>query len=401
MSTILRTIGIDISKDWLDAFAAPEGKAARFSNDSAGFRKLIVWVGSEVDRIAYEPSGAFHRDLEDTLLKAGLPLYAINPFQVRSFARSLGRRAKTDAVDARMLASMAAAIEDLRPTEARSEGQRALAELQQIRDALRKDRVATINRGKHLRTPMGKRLNKQRLRQVDRQLKLIDAEIRRRLGEEKTLERRAEILTSIPGISDITAAGLIVLMPELGTLTGARAASLAGLAPITRESGHWKGRSFIQGGRHRVRRLLFMPALVAVQHNPDLKRKYEALVAKGKPPKVALTAVMRKLLLLADAPAQRAASASSMCSPAPGKGLRAWMWQTRPMSRMPEGFASTDTPCATRARTARRTFSWWQPRKLVHCGRVNTPPWRQAKAIHSARRPVQPKGPSASSRPFR
>ena len=300
MSTILRTIGIDISKDWLDAFAAPEGKAARFSNDSAGFRKLIVWVGSEVDRIAYEPSGAFHRDLEDTLLKAGLPLYAINPFQVRSFARSLGRRAKTDAVDARMLASMAAAIEDLRPTEARSEGQRALAELQQIRDALRKDRVATINRGKHLRTPMGKRLNKQRLRQVDRQLKLIDAEIRRRLGEEKTLERRAEILTSIPGISDITAAGLIVLMPELGTLTGARAASLAGLAPITRESGHWKGRSFIQGGRHRVRRLLFMPALVAVQHNPDLKRKYEALVAKGKPPKVALTAVMRKLLLLAN-----------------------------------------------------------------------------------------------------
>ena len=152
---------------------------------------------------------------------------------------------------------------------------------------------------------MGKRLTRQRLRQIDRQLKLIDAEIRRRLEEEKTLERRAEILTSIPGISDITAAGLIVLMPELGTLTGARAASLAGLAPITRESRHWKGRSFIQGGRHRVRRLLFMPALVAAQHNPDLKRKYEALVAKGKPRKVALTAVMRKLLILANALVQQ------------------------------------------------------------------------------------------------
>ena len=279
MSGILRTVGIDISKDWLDAFAAPEGRASRFSNDSAGFRKLIAWIGSGVGRIAYEPSGPFHRDLEDTLLKAGLPLYAINPFQVRSFARSLGRRAKT---------------------EASSEGQRDLAEFQQIRDALCKDRVATINRGKHLHTPVGKRLNKQRLTQIDRQLKLIDAEIRRRLGEEKALERRAEILTSIPGISDITAAGLIVLMPELGRLTGARAASLAGLAPITRESGHWKGRSFIQGGRHRVRRLLYMPALVAVQHNPDLKRKYEALVGKGKPPKVALTAVMRKLLVLAN-----------------------------------------------------------------------------------------------------
>ena len=230
MSTILRTVGIDISKDWIDAFAAPEGRAARFSNDGAGFRKLIAWVGSGVDRIAYEPSGPFHRDLEDTLLKAGLPLYAINPFQVRSFARSLGRRAKTDAVDARMLAIMAAAIEDLRPTEPRSEGQRDLAELQQIRDALRKDRVATLNRGKHLRTPVGKRLTKQRLRQIERQLKVIDAEIRQRLGEEKTLERRAEILTSIPGFSSVTAAGLIVHMPELGTMTGTPAARAAGVS---------------------------------------------------------------------------------------------------------------------------------------------------------------------------
>ncbi len=305
MSSILRTVGIDISKDWLDVFAAPEGRASRFSNDRAGFRKLIAWVGSGIDRIAYEPSGPFHRDFEDTLLKAGLPLYAINPFQVRSFARSIGRRAKTDAVDARMLATMAAAVENLRPTEARSEGQRDLAELQQIRDALVRDRTATTNRGKNLRTPVGKRVTKQRLRQIDRQLKLIDAEIRQRIGEEQEMERRAEILTSIPGISDITAAGLIVLMPELGMLTRARAASLAGLAPVTRESGHWKGRSFIQGGRHRVRRLLFMPAVVAVQHNPDLKRKYEALVAKGKPPKVALTAVMRKLLVLANALVQQ------------------------------------------------------------------------------------------------
>ena len=186
------TVGIDISKAWLDAFAAPEGRASRFSNDPTGFRKLIAWIGSEIDRIAYEPTGPFHRDFEDTLLKAGLPLYPINPFQVRSFARSLGGRAKTDAVDARMPATMAAAIE--------------------------------------------------------RQLKRVDAEIQQRLQAEETLERRAVILTSIPGISDITAAGLIVHMPELGTLTGARAASLAGLAPVTRESGSWKGRSFIQGG---------------------------------------------------------------------------------------------------------------------------------------------------------
>ena len=305
MRSILRTVGIDISKDWLDAFAAPEGRVSRFPNNSAGFRKLIVWIGSGIDRIAYEPTGAFHRDFEDTLLKAGLPLYAINPFQVRSFARSIGRRAKTDAVDARMLAIMASAIEDLRPTEARSEGQRELAELQQIRDALVRDRTAITNRARNLRTSVGKRVTRQRLRQIDRQLKLIDAEIRQRIGEEKEMERRAEILTSIPGISDITAAGLIVHLPELGMLTRSGAASLAGLAPVTRESGNWKGRSFIQGGRHRVRRLLFMPALVAAHHNPDLKRKYEALLAKGKPRKVALTAVMRKLLVLANALVQQ------------------------------------------------------------------------------------------------
>ncbi len=305
MSSILRTVGIDISKDWLDAFAAPEGRASRFPNDRAGFRKLIAWIGPGVDRIAYEPTGAFHRDFEDTLLKAGLPLYAINPFQVRSFARSIGRRAKTDAVDARLLAIMASAIEDLRPTEARSEGQRELAELQLIRDALVRDRTAITNRGRNLRTPVGKRVTRQRLRQIDRQLKLVDAEIRQRIGEEQEMERRAEILTSIPGISDITAAGLIVHLPELGMLTRSRIASLAGLAPVTRESGNWKGYSFIQGGRHRVRTLLYMPAVVAVQHNPDLKRKYEALVARGKPSKVALTAVMRKLLVLANALVQQ------------------------------------------------------------------------------------------------
>ena len=298
--SILHTIGIDISKDWLDIFAAPEGRASRFSNDPTGFRKLIAWIGSGVDRIAYEPTGPFHRDFEDALLKAGLPLYAINPFQVRSFARSLGRRAKTDAVDARMLATMASAIEDLRPTRSKSEGQRDLAELQLVRDALVGDRVAITNRGKHLRIPVAKQLNQQRLKQIQRQLKRINTEIRKLLQAEEALERQREILTSIPGISDVTAAGLIIHMPELGTLTGSRAASLAGLAPVTRESGSYKGRSFIQGGRHHVRRLLYMPAVVAIRCNPDLKRTYAALVAKGKPPKVALTAVMRKLLVLAN-----------------------------------------------------------------------------------------------------
>ncbi len=301
MRSILRTVGIDISKDWLDAFAAPEGRVSRFPNDSAGFRKLIVWIGSGIDRIAYEPTGAFHRDFEDTLLKAGLPLYAINPFQVRSFARSIGRRAKTDAVDARMLSIMASAIEDLRPTEARSEGQRELAELQQIRDALVRDRTAITNRARNLRTSVGNIVPPISLDSTLANLPGSRGEEARDVSE----YGRAGFDEEPRSAGRPAEAGLIVHLPELGMLTRSGAASLAGLAPVTRESGNWKGRSFIQGGRHRVRRLLFMPALVAAHHNPDLKRKYEALLAKGKPRKVALTAVMRKLLVLANALVQQ------------------------------------------------------------------------------------------------
>jgi len=238
-------------------------------------------------------------------VKAGLPLYAINPYHVRCFARSRGRRAKTDAVDARTLATMAAAIDNLRPTAAKSQTDRDLSELQLVRDALVADRQAIGNRGKHLRHPIAKRLNKQRLTQIDRQLKRVETEIRKLLESREDLKRRFEILTSIPGIADITAAGPIAHIPALGRLTGPRAASLAGLAPVTREAGTWKGRSFIQGGRENVRRLLYMPAVAAIRCNPDLGEKYTALREVGKPAKVAITAVMRKLIVLANALVQQ------------------------------------------------------------------------------------------------
>ena len=180
-------------------------------------------------------------------------------------------------------------------------GDRDLAELKLVRDALVNDRKGIGNRGKHLRHPLAKRLNKERLAQIKGQLKKVDAEIRKLIGEREDLQRRFEILTSIPCVADITAAGLITHMPELGTMTGPQAASLAGLAPVTRESGAWKGRSFIQGGRQEVRRLLYMPAVAAIRYNPTLGAKYIALRDAGKPPKVAITAVMRKLIILANA----------------------------------------------------------------------------------------------------
>ena len=179
---------------------------------------------------------------------------------------------------------MGAAV-DLRPTAASSSVQRALEALQVARDALVKDRTAALNRQKQVRHRLLKQQHKHRLAQLDRHLAAIDTEIGKRLAEDEGLARRAEILTSIPGVSHVTAAGLLTQMPELGRLDAKAVASLAGLAPVTRQSGAWQGRSFIQGGRARARRLLYMPALAAIRYNPDLRAKYRQLVAEGKPRK--------------------------------------------------------------------------------------------------------------------
>ncbi len=251
------SVGVDISKAHLDAYRAPDGTAARFTNDATGFKALIAWIECPVRAVTYEPKGHWHRAFEEALLTAKLPLARVNPLQARRFAQAIGQRAKTDAVDARVLAQMGTAL-DLRPTERTSPAWRALEELQVARDALIRDRTAALT-------------------------------------------RRAEILTSIPGVSRITATGLLIQMPELGRLDAKAVASLAGLAPVTRQSGTWHGQSFIRAGQAQVRRILYMPAVTAMRCNPDLRAKYRQLVAQGKPGKVALVAVMRKLLVLANA----------------------------------------------------------------------------------------------------
>ena len=214
--------------------------------------------------------------------------------------RRWAKRRKRDAADAMVLARMGAAL-DLRLVEPPSTAQRDLAELKTARDALTRDRTAVIHRRSAAHHPLVKRQLKRRLEQIERQIKALTAEMGKLIAADDMLSRRAEILISIPGIAAVTAAALITEMPELGQLDAKAAASLAGLAPVTRESGRWKGRSFIRGGRWRARRSLFMAALTATTYNPELARKYQDLRARGKPAKVALTAVMRKLLVLANA----------------------------------------------------------------------------------------------------
>lgn len=294
------TIGIDISKDFLDCHSLSDKQELRLVNDKTGFASLVKWLKHyTVERIVYEATGAYHRGLETALGAAGLPLCKVNPLQARRFAQSTGTRAKTDRVDAMILARMGVALApDITP--APSKIMNDLKVLYVARQALVKDRTAAKNRGKHLQLALLKHQNKARLKQIKAQLTAIDAAIEAIIREDEELSQRFDVVLSIPGIGQVAAFALLIDMPELGTLEPRQAASLAGLAPITRQSGQWRGRSFIGGGRAKLRNALYMPALVAIRFNPDMKAKYQALTEKGKPAKVAITAVMRKLIILAN-----------------------------------------------------------------------------------------------------
>ena len=294
-------LGVDISKASLDVHLVPTGETQQFANNTVGFRRLIAWLrGRPAGRVVYEPTGAWHRDFERVLGNAGLPLSRVNPLQARRFAQALGQKAKTDAVDARMLAAMGQVL-DLPRSRPPSQWQSELRELHTARLALAKDRTATQNRQKQACLPLVKRQCASRLRHIERQLKALEAEMLKHIKADSAQARALEILTSIPGIGAITAVAVLAEMPEIGSLDSKAAASLAGLAPVTRQSGTWQGHSFVQGGRRRLRQALYMPAVSAISCNPDLARKYRQLCSAGKPPKVAITAVMRKLLLLANA----------------------------------------------------------------------------------------------------
>jgi transposase len=295
------TIGVDISKDFLDVHRLPDDKARRFDNSKAGHKALIRWLSeTPVARIVYEPTGPYHRSFEQVLAKAGMPLAKVNARQARRFAEATGKLAKTDRADAAMLARMGVALAlAVRPVS--SEMLSELNELHLARKALVKDRTAAKNRAKILSLSLLKQQNTQRCKQIDTQITAIETEIQERIAEDEQLAERLAILESIPGISKITAFTLLIEMPELGSLDGKQAASLAGLAPVARQSGRWTGRAFIRGGRAGLRQALYMPALVAARFNPALKAQYRKLIDAGKPAKVAITAIMRKLIVLSNA----------------------------------------------------------------------------------------------------
>jgi transposase len=205
------SIGVDISKDHLDAHRMSDGSHRRFVNDKAGHAALIAWVTEPNTRIVYEPTGPYHRALERRLANAGFALVKVNPRQARRFAEATGKLAKTDRLDAAMLARMGAVL-DLEARPVRNAVLNDLKDLSMAREALLRNRTAAKNRAKTLTLPLLKRQNAEQFRQIERQMAALEREIMARIAAEPDLARRFAVLTSIPGVADITAFALIIDM---------------------------------------------------------------------------------------------------------------------------------------------------------------------------------------------
>jgi transposase len=295
------TVGIDVSKDRLDVHVLPEGVAFAVARDGAGLADLVTRLRPlEPDRVALEATGGFETVAAAALAGAGLPLVIVNPAQVRHFAQALGKRAKTDPIDAAMIARFVAATRpELRPLP--DAATQLLSDLVARRRQIIEMIVSEKNRARRTSVQRIARSIARLIKALEKELAEIDAEIDTGVRGSPAWRETEDLLASVPGVGAITARTLIAEMPELGTLDAKRIASLAGLAPYTRQSGRWIGRSMIGGGRKSVRSALFLAALVAARHNPVLKAFRDRLIAAGKPKMVALIAVARKLLTILNA----------------------------------------------------------------------------------------------------
>jgi transposase len=294
-------VGVDVSKDRLDVHVLPSGEAFAVGRDGEGLVALVerlkplgLWL------VAVEATGGLETVVAAALAGAGLPLVVVNPAQVRAFAQALGKRAKTDPIDAAVIARFVQATRpDVRPLP--DEATRLLADLVTRRRQIVQMIGAEKQREKRLTEPRLRRSIARLVAALQKELTELDGEIDDQIRGSPAWREAEDLLRSVPGVGPVIARTLMAELPELGSLDRRQIAALAGLAPFTRQSGRWKGKSFIGGGRASVRTALFMAALVAARHNPTLKLFHQRLVAAGKPKLVAIIATARKLLTLLNA----------------------------------------------------------------------------------------------------
>lgn len=295
------TVGIDVSKDHLDVHIRPSAEVFVVPRDGAGLATLVDRLKAVAPSlVALEATGGLEAIAVAALIGAGLPVVVVNPAQVRSFARALGKRAKTDPIDAAVIAHfVAATAPEIRPMP--DAATRLLADLVARRRQIVEMIGSERQRLRHAPPIRVKRSIERLLRALEKELADLDHDIDGAVRASPAWREAEDLLSSVPGVGPVTSRSLIAELPELGTLDRKKIAALAGLAPFTHQSGAWKGKSFIGGGRTAVRTALFMAALVATRFNPVLKAFYQRLLAAGKPKMLALIAVARRLLTILNA----------------------------------------------------------------------------------------------------
>jgi transposase len=293
-------VGIDVCQKYLDVYIRPAGKLFQVTNDENGIAELIkILTEIKPELIVFEATGGMELRAAIELTQAELAVAIINPRQARDFAKATGQLAKTDAIDARILAHFADAI---RPQvrAIKDESSRQLQDLVQRRRQISDMITAEKNRlrGKTHSVQSG---IKEHIKWLEAQLKEIESQIKDAIASDEDWQQQQQLLTSVPGVGEVVATTLISSLPELGKLSHKSISYLVGLAPLNRDSGKSRGKRRIWGGRANVRCVLYMAALVAVRFNPVIKNFYQRLLDQGKLKKVALTACMHKLLILLNA----------------------------------------------------------------------------------------------------
>lgn len=298
-STEKRCVGIDVSKRHWDV--AADGRVRRFEAGPAGLGELTAWLDEvKPTLVCLEATGGYETLLVEELHRRGVPVAVVNPSQVRHFARATGQLAKTDAIDARVLAHFARSI-DPPPSEPESENQRRLKSLRTRRQQVQQTLTQEKNRLGTAPDEESREWIRHSIGFLQEQLAQIDQRLAEATQADPQFRRRCELLVSVPGVGLTTAVGLVAELPELGTLGRGQAAKLVGLAPVNRDSGTLRGKRRIGGGRSAVRKTLYMATLVATRHNPLIHAHYQQLLARGKAKMTALVACMRKLLLILNA----------------------------------------------------------------------------------------------------
>lgn len=294
-------VGIDVSKRELVVALQPSGESFAQANDRVGIKRLVEHLRKLTPAlVVIEATGGMQRAVVAALWAAEIKVAVINPAWIRNFARGAGRLAKTDKIDARMLALYAHRERPEAKAPADAETQ-ALQELVMRREQLLEMVVAEKNRLATAEGPTLRQEIKQHITYLSGRLNDVDKEIDKTVRRSEPWRRKRELLQSVPGVGKVLSAMLLAKMPELGALNRKQTAALVGVAPVANESGRWRGYRAIAGGRGEVRNKLYMSALSGVQANPVLKALYQRLLARGKSPKVALVAAMRKLILILNA----------------------------------------------------------------------------------------------------